>query len=243
MSSVRVERISITYGQGKHSVVAVQEFAMRVTSGQLAALIGPSGSGKSSVLHAIGGLITPTSGEIWVDETRVDTLDEAARSVLRRYEIAYVFQAFHLFSHLSALDNAAFIARLQGRQDAAESARAALVAVGLGHRLQHRPPSMSGGEQQRVGFARAIAAKPKVILADEPTGNLDAAASALIRDLLVEVAKSAGCAVIVASHDPKIADLADIVSELPTAAGYLQADDGRHESLSTTLETTSAVRG
>jgi putative ABC transport system ATP-binding protein len=206
---VRAENLSISYGSGKTRVDVVQDLTFEVAAGEFFAITGVSGSGKSSILHAIGGLVDPIQGDIWVGDVRVDQLDRADRSILRRDTVSYVFQAFHLFPSLSALDNASFVARLQNAPDASERARNALLRVGLEARLAHRPPLLSGGEQQRVAVARALASRPRVILADEPTGNLDTAASALVRDLLDALRRETGCTVIVASHDPEMARLAE----------------------------------
>jgi len=183
---------------------------MQVASGEVVAIVGPSGSGKSTLLNVVSGLVPVTTGSVVVDDVRVDQLDSAARCDLRRDRIGFVFQAFHLLPHLTALENAAIGAEVRGihRREAQVKAAAALAEVGLAHRQHHRPAELSGGEQQRVALARTLTASPSLLLVDEPTGNLDPAATDLVIALLRHLHELTNATVLVATHAPTVAALA-----------------------------------
>lgn len=187
-------------------VTAVTGVDIAVRPGDLLAITGPSGSGKSTLLGLLGLLDVPTTGVVWVTGSDASRLSDDARSRLRAAHIGFVFQQFNLISHLSALDNVATALLYRGlsRGERRARAAAALGGVGLGHRLRHRPAQLSGGEQQRVAFARAVVTDPAVILADEPTGNLDTESARGALDLL-ERSVADGVAVVVATHDPEVA--------------------------------------
>ncbi len=177
-------------------------------------MTGPSGSGKSTLLGLIAGLDRPTSGSIAVDGRELSSLDEDALARLRRDTIGYVFQSFHLIPTLTALENVAVPLELAGAADPAGQAAALLAEVGLAGRARHYPAQLSGGEQQRVALARAVANRPALLLADEPTGNLDSVTGAQIIDLLVAWNRQRGGTLVMVTHDPALACHADRVVEL-----------------------------
>ena len=187
-------------------VHALRDVDLRVGEGEYVAIAGPSGSGKSTLLNVIGLLDRPTSGDYWLDGVEVSRLSEAARSAVRAERIGFVFQAFHLLPHRSALENVMFGSLYQGISRGARLRRAmrALDQVGLGGRAAFRPTRLSGGERQRVAIARALSAEPSVLLCDEPTGNLDTANTAVVLGLLDELV-AGGLTVLVITHDADVA--------------------------------------
>lgn len=180
-----------------------------IAQGEAVGLIGPSGSGKTSLLMVLAGLERATSGSVTLAGQTVTGLDEAALTRLRRNRIGIVFQAFHLIPTMTALENVAVPLELAGRRDAVSRARAALDAVGLSHRLTHLPGQLSGGEQQRVAIARAFSAQPDLLLADEPTGNLDHTTGAAVIDLLFSLRQHAGTTLLLITHDRDLAARCD----------------------------------
>jgi len=187
-----------------------------VRPGEVVGLIGPSGSGKSSLLHAAGLLERPTSGEIRIDGEDVGMLDERARTHIRLAKIGFVYQFHHLLPEFDARDNVALPLRIAGVKQPEARARAAevLSALGLGERLTHQPAQMSGGEQQRVAVARALANRPRLLLADEPTGNLDPATSQTVFEALHDLVKKTGVAALIATHNMELAGHMDRVFAL-----------------------------
>lgn len=184
---------------------------LELARGEFAALLGRSGSGKSTLLNLIGGLDAPDGGEIWIDGERVDDLDETARTILRRRRIGFVFQAFNLVPTLTVLENVLLPLELDGRADAAARERAGslLEEVGLGDRADSFPDRLSGGEQQRVAVARALAGEPALVLADEPTGNLDHETGDAVLDLLERLVRERGVTLLVVTHSTDAAARAD----------------------------------
>jgi len=176
-----------------------------IAAGEAVGLIGPSGSGKTSLLMVLAGLERASAGQVRVAGTDMTGLDEDRLARLRREGIGIVYQAFHLIPAMTALENVAVPLELAGRRDAAPLARAALEAVGLGHRLRHLPGQLSGGEQQRVAIARAFAPAPRLLLADEPTGNLDQATGAAVMELLFRLRAERGTALLLITHDAGLA--------------------------------------
>jgi putative ABC transport system ATP-binding protein len=200
------------YGAGESLVRAVDDIEVEVWHGETVAIIGPSGCGKSTLLHLLGGLDRPTGGEVWLEGTRVDALGERAKARLRRDRIGFVFQAFHLMDELTARENVELPALLAGAGVAAarRTALALLDQVGLGDRADHLPSQLSGGQRQRVGIARALANEPDVLFADEPTGNLDSAATSEVLRLLDRL-HADGHTIVMVTHDARVAATADRV--------------------------------
>ncbi len=198
------------HGQGHGLVRAVDDVDLDVPAGQVLAVTGPSGCGKSTLLHMLGGLERPTGGEVRLDGRRIDALSERGLARLRRRAVGFVFQAFHLVEELSAAENVELPALLAGRSPRAARRRAAqlLERVGLADRARHQPWELSGGQRQRVAIARALANEPLVLLADEPTGNLDSAAT---RDVLrlFDGLRAAGQTLVLVTHDERVAATAD----------------------------------
>ncbi len=211
MPIVKTESLTKIYGQGETAVTALDGVNLCLEPGEFVAVMGPSGCGKSTLLHLIGGLDKPTSGRVFLDGHDLAGLDDAHLTELRRRRIGFVFQFFNLIPVLRATENAALPLILDGVKTAQAEARAAewLRRVGLADRLSHRPDQLSAGQQQRVAIARALAAEPALILADEPTGNLDTRAGDEISGLLRQVADEWGRTVLMVTHDPRIAARAD----------------------------------
>jgi putative ABC transport system ATP-binding protein len=179
---------------------------LSVAAGEAVGIVGPSGSGKTSLLMLLAGLERPTAGRLTVAGRDLTGLDEDALARFRRDEVGIVFQAFHLVPTMTALENVAIPLEFAGRRDAFDRAADALKEVGLGHRLEHYPGQMSGGEQQRVALARAVVAEPRLILADEPTGNLDRATGSVVMDLLFGLRARHGTTLLLITHDPALAE-------------------------------------
>jgi putative ABC transport system ATP-binding protein len=179
---------------------------LEIKRGETAAIVGTSGSGKSTLLGLLAGLDSPSSGDIYLDDTNIVQLDEDERAVLRSQKVGFVFQSFQLLPALTALENVMLPLELAGRDDARVMAEDYLARVGLGERLHHYPRTLSGGEQQRVAIARAFAAKPLILFADEPTGNLDTATGAKIVELLFGLNEEEGTTLVLVTHDNTLAD-------------------------------------
>jgi putative ABC transport system ATP-binding protein len=211
---ISVHGLHMHYTLGTSRIDVLRDVDLQIQAGQSVAVAGPSGSGKSSLLLLLAGLERPGAGRIVVAGTDLATLDRDALADLRRDHIGIVFQSFHLLPSLSALDNVALPLQIAGAADALPRARALLQRVGLGARLDHYPSQLSGGEQQRVAIARALVHRPRVLLADEPTGNLDDHTGAMVRDLLFELHADSGATLVLVTHDPAFAARCDRVLQL-----------------------------
>jgi putative ABC transport system ATP-binding protein len=218
-AALRVTRLSKHYGRGEALVRAVDEVDLQVAAGESLVVVGPSGCGKSTLLQLMGGLDLPTSGEIWVGGLRIDRTSERARARLRRDQIGFVFQDFHLMEDLTAVENVELPALLAGTPSGAarRAATTLLDAVGLADRLRHRPTELSGGQKQRVSIARALVNRPTVLLADEPTGNLDSAATTEVLRLFDRL-RADGQTLVVVSHDERTAATADRIVSMRDGA-------------------------
>jgi len=219
---IELRNVSRRYNQGEAEVTALENVSLTVAPGAFVAVVGPSGSGKSTLLSLISGIDRPNSGEVWVTGRRIDTLSENQLARWRRQSLGIVFQFFQLLPTLTALENVLLPMELRGLNARVARARAyALLAqVGLANRAGHLPSELSGGEQQRVAIARALANDPPLILADEPTGNLDQATGAGIFDLLATLPAS-GKTVVFVTHDPHLAQRAHQV--IPVQSGRVMA--------------------
>jgi putative ABC transport system ATP-binding protein len=208
-----VNHVTKVFDEGRQRVHVLKGITMNVAAGELVALEGPSGSGKTTLLSIMGCILTPSSGELHVAGRPVRATDETALREIRRQSIGFVFQQYNLFPALTALENVEYSLNVRGLagRAAREEAKRVLARVGLGDRLAFLPRDLSGGQKQRVAIARALAGTPKVLLADEPTANLDTATGAQILDLFQELAKSEGRGVLVVTHDPKVRRVADRV--------------------------------
>ena len=202
------------YRRGDEDVVALDGVDLSVTAGELVALVGPSGSGKSTLLHLAGGLDVPDAGTVRVGDRDLATLSVADRARVRRREVGLVFQFFHLLPTLSVAENVELPLLLDKRRRRSERVRTLLERVGVAHRADHLPGELSGGEMQRAAIARALVAEPALLLADEPTGNLDSATGAGVLALLTEVVAEAGTALMMVTHDEAAAALAGRVLRL-----------------------------
>ncbi len=207
-----LDRVEKTYGDGVHAVRALRGVDLRIEAGEFVAVCGPSGSGKSTILHIMGLLDRPTRGRYLLDGIDVTTLSDRERSRIRNKKIGFVFQSFHLLPRLSAVQNVMLPLLYGNRPDAKSAAQAALAQVDLSARRRHRPGELSGGEEQRVAIARALVKQPEVILADEPTGNLDSRTGMQILDILTGINEK-GVTLVIITHDSKIADRAGRVIE------------------------------
>lgn len=208
---VTIRRLSKTYSRGETTVTALYEVDLEIRKGEFCAFVGPSGCGKSTLLNLIAGLDQPTAGEIVIDGRSTKTLNSQAWTTMRRETIGIVFQAFHLVHGLTAEENIALPLMLRGEQgrDIAARVDELLHRVGMSHRRHHRPGELSGGEQQRVAIARALAHRPRLLLADEPTGNVDSHQGAEIMALIRRLAQSGGQTVLLVTHSVQAALAAD----------------------------------
>jgi putative ABC transport system ATP-binding protein len=206
--------VTLRFGGGSAAVDVLRGVSLSVTAGERLAILGPSGSGKSSLMAVLAGLEKASSGKVMVAGADFSALDEDGLARARRGRIGIVLQAFHLIPTMTAIENVAVPLELAGIADPEGKARAELQAVGLGHRLDHYPTQLSGGEQQRVGLARAIAARPALIFADEPTGNLDEATGEAVVALLFDRLTETGATLILITHDAGLAEKCDRVIEM-----------------------------
>jgi len=202
---IELRDVSLTLGEGASSVHVLKNITMDVASGETAGIVGPSGSGKSTLLMVLAGLEGVDSGTVRIAGQSLNGLSEDAIAAFRGRNIGIVFQSFHLIPNMTALENVAVPLELAGHADPFGAARKELAAVGLSERLTHYPGELSGGEQQRVAIARALAPAPRILIADEPTGNLDQATGRQIADLLFSEAAARGTTLLLVTHDPALA--------------------------------------
>lgn len=210
-SIVRLQGVSKIYGSGDAQVRALDDVSVGFGAGEFTAIMGPSGSGKSTMMHILAGLDAPTSGHVFVEDTDITTLKDTALTKLRRDRIGFVFQSFNLVPTLDARANILLPMRLAGKAPEKEWFDLIVASLGIANRLSHRPSEMSGGQQQRVAVARALMSRPAVIVADEPTGNLDSHSTDEVMDLLRRAVDELGQSVIMVTHDTATAAYADRV--------------------------------
>jgi putative ABC transport system ATP-binding protein len=206
---IELRGVSKTVRSGDHPLTILHPLDYTIHSGQFIAIVGPSGSGKSTLLGLLAGLDAPSTGQIVIDGTDITGLSEDALARLRGDKIGFVFQFFHLVPSLTALENVLIPMEIAGRKDAMARAKQLVNEVGLADRAHHYPSQLSGGEQQRIAIARALANDPPIVLADEPTGNLDSTTGRHIMDLLLNVRRSRGSTLVLVTHDADLASLAD----------------------------------
>jgi putative ABC transport system ATP-binding protein len=206
---IEMKNVSLRLGEGASSVHVLKGVSLGVERGHSTAIVGPSGSGKSTLLMVMAGLEKIDSGEVWIAGERTDQLSEDAMASFRGRTIGIVFQSFHLIPNMTALENVAVPLELAGHPDPFAVAEQELASVGLKERVTHYPGELSGGEQQRVAIARALAPQPAIIIADEPTGNLDQATGRQIADLLFSTAAERGTTLVLVTHDPALAARCD----------------------------------
>lgn len=206
MEIIKINKLSKVFAEGENEIKAVNNVSMSFQQGEFAAIVGPSGSGKTTLLNLIGGLDHPSEGEIWIDKTNITSLKGNEMIDFRMRNIGFVFQAYNLIPVLTAKENVEFIMFLQGKSSKERSSRSKelLEAVGLGDRMNSRPSKMSGGQQQRVAVARALASKPKFILADEPTANLDSKSTENLLDIMERLNKEENITFIFSTHDNRV---------------------------------------
>jgi len=213
---LRLEAITRLYREGEGQLEVFSGLSLAVNAGEIVALVGPSGAGKSSLLHIAGLLEAPTSGEIFIEGVAASRLPDTERTQIRRDKVGFVYQAHHLLPEFDALENVVLPQMIAGRTRAAAAAEATrlLEVLGLGQRLTHRPGQLSGGEQQRVAIARALANKPQLLLADEPTGNLDPRTAGGVFDALIAITRSQGLGALIATHNFELASRMDRILQL-----------------------------
>jgi putative ABC transport system ATP-binding protein len=223
---IQLRKVSKTVMSGDRPLTILHPLDLTIHSGQFLAVLGPSGSGKSTLLGLVAGLDAPTDGEIVIDDVDITRLGEDALAKLRGEKIGFVFQFFHLVPSLTAFENILIPMEIAGRRDASARAKRLLEEVGLADRGHHYPSQLSGGEQQRVAIARALANDPPIILADEPTGNLDSTTGKLIMELLLNVRRSRQTTMMLVTHDADLASLADSRLVLRDGRAVEQTESG-----------------
>ncbi len=214
--SIRAEGLAMTYAEGKMRTPVFEGLQLSVQSGETVAILGASGAGKSTLLHLLGGLDTPTAGEVFVAGQQMSSLSDSARGALRNRALGFVYQFHHLLPEFTALENVMLPVLLSGAHvaDATKSARALLESVGLGHRLEHKPGELSGGERQRAAVARALVNRPACVLGDEPTGNLDEKTAQTVFEIMLALNREQHTSLVLVTHDRRLARRLDRVLEL-----------------------------
>ena len=211
---LEAQNIEKNFTDGKSTVEVIKGLSLQVKAGEFVSIVGSSGSGKSTLLHVLGGLDRPSSGQVFLQGSRFDSLNEAERGYLRNQHLGFVYQFHHLLPEFTALENVAMPLMLrQGTnfKDVQKQAEYLLERVGLTHRLTHKPGELSGGERQRVALARALVAKPALMMADEPTGNLDRKTASKIFELLMDLRQEFNMAMLIVTHDEQLAQSADSI--------------------------------
>ncbi|MET0290006.1 MAG: lipoprotein-releasing ABC transporter ATP-binding protein LolD [Pseudoxanthomonas sp.] len=213
---IRADALGKTYAEGRMKTPVFDGLDLAVMPGETVAIVGASGAGKSTLLHLLGGLDTPTSGEVYVSGQKMSSLSDSARGRLRNQSLGFVYQFHHLLPEFTALENVMMPVMLGGAdaQAASGTAKALLESVGLGHRLEHKPGELSGGERQRAAVARALVNKPACLLGDEPTGNLDEKTAAVVFDLMLDLNRAQGTSLVLVTHDRRLAAKLDRTLEL-----------------------------
>lgn len=231
MQLLKVQNLSKVYGQGESQVNALQNATFSMEKGEFAAVVGESGSGKSTLLHLVGGLDTTTEGKVLLDNMDLFALNEKERTIFRRRNIGFIFQSFHLIEELDVEQNIAFPLLLDHQKPDRERIEELLALLGLSERRKHLPSQLSGGQQQRVAIGRALVMQPMLILADEPTGNLDSKSSRDVMNLLVQASRHYKQTILMITHNDNLASDADRV--LRVTDGHLKDMGGKaHEKLS-----------
>lgn len=214
---LQAKNVSKIYDEGKIKTTVLSGLDLTVQAGERLAIVGSSGSGKSTLLHVLGGLDIPTTGEVWINGVCINKLNETERGKLRNEHLGFIYQFHHLLAEFNATENVAMPLLMRHEvsiKEAKERANALLDKVGLSHRTHHRPSELSGGERQRVAIARALVTKPSLVLADEPTGNLDDDNATAVFELLSELQSTLGMALVMVTHDRGLASRADRVLEM-----------------------------
>ncbi|HPD83127.1 MAG: ABC transporter ATP-binding protein [Alphaproteobacteria bacterium] len=213
---LKTQGLTRIYEQGEQSLAVLNNVDVEVKSGEIVALVGPSGSGKSTFLQTVGLLDQPTRGDIMVGGQKIQAMNDKARTLMRREFIGFVYQFHYLLPEFTALENVVIPQMVAGikKEAAEEKAKSLLTSLKMDHRFDHRPARLSGGEQQRVAIARALANDPKLLLADEPTGNLDPETSETVFELLINLVRHAGIGAVIATHNMQIAERMDRILEL-----------------------------
>ncbi len=230
-SVIRVRNLSRELRLGKVRVHALRDVNLDIFAGEMVSIVGPSGSGKSTLLGLVGGLDSPSSGSVEIDGVDISNMNEDQLTTIRNEKIGFIFQFFNLIPTLTAQENVALPVQFahKPKYRPGQRARELLEQLGLGDRMHHRPAELSGGEQQRVAIARALANDPPLLLADEPTGNLDTAAGQVVLEALRNVQREAGTTVVLVTHDPELASITDRQLTLVDGELVSQTQETRHE--------------
>lgn len=214
------QQLGMTYTEGPNDVEVLSGINLQIEKAERIAIVGASGSGKSTLLHLLGGLDVPTTGSVWIDGNEISGVSDKQRGELRNQYLGFVYQFHHLLPEFTAVENVAMPLLIRGVDDAQARTKAAdiLSDMGLGHRLEHRPVELSGGERQRAAIARALVTEPSVVLADEPTGNLDENTAHTVFEMMLDLNRRIGTALVMVSHDMSLANKMDTVYRLEVGA-------------------------